>query len=137
MMTIERTAKELRKRIEAAGLQDISVTMACNGDVVTIRPCHAGYGVPARFEEIEYFLVYSPSIPWLGGNTIEAVAKQLNNYGKELKELEADKKKLDEIRNTLKSGGLGCDEWEDLFSFYSDFYKDVFGHRPRDVVRPF
>ena len=49
----------------------------------------------------------------------------------------ADKKKLAEIRATLESGTLGPDEWEDLFSFYSDFYKDVFGHRPRDVVRPF
>ena len=45
--------------------------------------------------------------------------------------------KLAEIRTTLESGTLGPDEWEDLFSFYSDFYKDVFGHRPRDVVRPF
>lgn len=34
MMTIEKTAKELRRRIEAAGLQDISLTMACNGDSV-------------------------------------------------------------------------------------------------------
>ena len=42
MMTIEKTAKELRRRIEAAGLQEISLTMACNGDVVTIRPCHSG-----------------------------------------------------------------------------------------------
>lgn len=137
MMTIEKTAKELRRRIEAAGLQEISLTMACNGDVVTIRPCHSGCGAPARFEDVEYFLVFSPSLPWLGGNTIEDVAKQLNNYGKSLAEAGADKKKLAEIRATLESGTLGPDEWEDLFSFYSDFYKDVFGHRPRDVVRPF
>lgn len=77
------------------------------------------------------------SLPWLGGSTIEDVAKQLNNYGKSLAEAGADKKKLAEIRTTLESGTLGPDEWEDLFSFYSDFYKDVFGHRPRDVVRPF
>jgi len=105
--------------------------------VVTIRPCHSGCGAPARFEDVEYFLVFSPSLPWLGGSTIEDVAKQLNNYGKSLAEAGADKKKLAEIRTTLESGTLGPDEWEDLFSFYSDFYKDVFGHRPRDVVRPF
>ena len=28
------------------------------------------------------------------------------------------------------------DEWEDTFGFYSDWYKDVHGVRPRDIVRP-
>lgn len=107
MMTIEKTAKELRRRIEAAGLQDISLTMACNGDVVTIRPCHSGCGAPARFEDVEYFLVFSPSLPWLGGSTIEDVAKQLNNYGKSLAEAGADKKKLARSVLLLKVGHWG------------------------------
>lgn len=86
---------------------------------------------------MEYYLVYSPSLPWLGGDTLEAVAGQLNSYSKRLKEAEAERERLAEIRNKLETEPMGCDEWEELFSFYSDFYKDVYGHRPRDVVRPF
>lgn len=48
-----------------------------------------------------------------------------------------ERERLAEIRNKLETEPMGCDEWEELFSFYSDFYKDVYGHRPRDVVRPF
>ena len=91
MMTIEKTARELRRRIEAAGC----------------------------------------------GDTLESVAGQLNSYSKRLKEAEVERERLAEIRNKLETEPMGCDEWEELFSFYSDFYKDVYGHRPRDVVRPF
>lgn len=38
MMTIEKTARELRRRIEAAGFREITLTMACNGDKVTVSP---------------------------------------------------------------------------------------------------
>lgn len=61
----------------------------------------------------------------------------LNSYSKRLKEAEVERERLAEIRNKLETEPMGCDEWEELFSFYSDFYKDVYGHRPRDVVRPF
>lgn len=137
MMTIEKTARELRRRIEAAGFREITLTMACNGDKVTVSPCYSGYGTPASFDQVEYYLVYSPSLPWLGGDTLEAVAGQLNSYSKRLKEAEAERERLAEIRNKLETEPMGCDEWEELFSFYSDFYKDVYGHRPRDVVCPF
>ena len=67
MMTIEKTVRELRRRIEAAGFREITLTMACNGDKVTVSPCYSGYGTPASFDQVEYYLVYSPSLPWLGG----------------------------------------------------------------------
>lgn len=38
MMTIEKTARELRRRIKAAGFREITLTMACNGDKVTVSP---------------------------------------------------------------------------------------------------
>ena len=57
MMTIEKTARELRRRIKAAGLREITLTMACNGDKVTVSPCYSGCGTPASFDQVEYYLI--------------------------------------------------------------------------------
>lgn len=135
MMTIERTVQKLRKRIVAAQFQEITVRMACNGDEVTIKPCSVVE--PKSFDQVEYYLVFSPSLPWLGGDTLEKIAEQLNGYKKMLEGVEDDKKKLSDIKKQLEQGGIGRDEWDDLYSFYSDYYKDIYGYRPRDVVRPF
>ena len=136
MMTIERTAQELRRRIIAAQFQEISVTMACNGDEVTIKRC-GGVVEPKSFDQVEYYLVFAPSLPWLGGDTLEKIAEQLNGYKKMLEEAEDDKKKLLGIKKRLEQGGIDRDEWDDLYSYYSDYHKDVYGYRPRDVVCPF
>lgn len=53
MMTIEKTARELRRRIKAAGFREITLTMACNGDKVTVSPCYSGCGTPASFDQVE------------------------------------------------------------------------------------
>ena len=94
MMTIEKTARELRRRIKAAGFREITLTMACNGDKVTVSPCYSGCGTPASFDQVEYYLIYSPSLPWLGGDTLESVAGQLNSYSKRLKEAEVERRRL-------------------------------------------
>ena len=36
----------------------------------------------------------------------------------------------------LNPNGMDPDEFDELFQSYSDFYKDVYGHRPRDIQNP-
>ena len=71
--------------------------------------------------------MFSPSLPWLGGDTLEKIAEQLNGYKKMLEEAEDDKKKLLGIKKRLEQGGIDRDEWDDLYSYYSDYHKDVYG----------
>lgn len=70
---------ELERRLQENNYKEISITMKCNGDTVTITPC-ARMGDVTSLSDAEYFLVISPSIPWLGGDTLEDVAKQIANY---------------------------------------------------------
>ena len=115
---------ELVKRFTANGWKDLTVTMKCNGDEVTISPCYYGEATPA-LEDIEYFLVYC-SMPWCGSDKIEKIADLLINYEKELQEQEDDKRKLHNYYvthvNTKKM------DWD----WYSDWHKDLYGYRPRN-----
>lgn len=105
-----------------------TLTMA-NGDELELTPCR-------EFGQLAYILVASPSLPWLGGNASE-VADQLNKYETLVAENEADKLRLANLREKLLNPGpdMTGDEWEDTFSFYSDWHKDIYGYRPRDISR--
>lgn len=134
------TAAELRTALEAIGYGDLGLTMACNGDTVVIQPCLAYLpkGTQPTFDNIEYYLVGSPSLPWLGGETLDKVADQLNHYAEMLAEKDKDLEQLASIRSRLQNNynDMTVDEWEELFQTYSDYHKDVHGYRPRDVRRP-
>lgn len=135
-MTIEKTVAALQKRILAANFEPITVNMKCNGDAITITPC-SSVSVITGFEQIEYYLVGSPSLPWLGGDNLETVAKQLNNYENMLAEKKTDEVKLADLREQLTNGSITSqDEWDARYEWYSDYHKDVYGFRPRDIKRP-
>lgn len=114
-----RTAQELKNRIIAANFQDIEVTMKCNGDTVIISPCCYG---EKSFENIEYFLLYSPSTYLCGSEDIEKVAETLRRYAKILDE---DKECVRSLKKYIREHGKDSD-WD----FVSDYHKDIFGHRP-------
>lgn len=123
------TAESIIALLSAAGYQEVNVTV-CN-ETVTLHPC-----MSYDNKTLEYILVYSPSLPWLGGNPAQ-VADQLNSYGQLLEQKASDIQRLAEMKQRLlHPAGMTPDEWEDTFGFYSDWYKDVHGVRPRDIVRP-
>lgn len=142
MFTIERTANELRRRLIDNHFEPITITMKCNGDPVRITPCSNSSDAIASIDDIVYYLVESPSLPWLGSEKIETIAKELNEYQQLLGQKEDDKVRLDNIRkrlqlaHTVKLPPEEIEKWEELFSFYSDYHKDVYGYRPRDIHRP-
>lgn len=100
-----------------------------NGDELELTPCR-------EFGELAYILVASPSLPWLGGNASE-VANQLNKYEALVAENENEKRRLAKLRERLLNPGphMTEEQWENDFSFYSDWHKDIYGFRPHDVSR--
>ena len=96
--------------------------MKNTGEKITIIPC--GFNI-SSFDDIDYFLV-DCSLPWVGGNNIDAVATFIENYETKIKENENEKKKLRAYYNKHKN-----DTDNDWFDWYSDWYKDVYGYRPR------
>lgn len=118
----DRVAQELCNRIVANKFKEITITMKCNGDKVTIIPC--GYEITS-FPDIEYFLVEC-RLPWAGHRTIEEVAQFLLNYETEIEENEKEKKALKKYYEEHKN-----EDRSSWFDFYSDWHKDVYGYRPR------
>ena len=137
MLTIERTANALRRRFEESGWRPITVDMKANGDRITIEPC-ADAPVITDESQITYYLVWSPSVTWMGEDTLEKVADSLNRYG----ELLAEQARLEESVKRMKAkledppAEMTLGEWEMLYQAYSDFSKEVYGRRDRSVRRP-
>ena len=117
MMT--NTERELRRLIAEAGFETITVTMKCNGDKVTITPC--GYGAKS-FDDIEYYLLDSPTVNLCGRDTLAEVAEVLLGYADRIREDEED---IERLKAYIRDNGFGSD-WDSV----SDWHKDLFGHRP-------
>lgn len=178
----ERVQEELIKRLTDAEWHKITINMKKSSHDLTISPCAQTTDIN-KLEDVEYFLVESPELPWLGGNTIEIISEQIANYDKYLAENDDEKKQLRDFYKKHLSGhtekelrdgnsyfGKIYDIWrqnsknsdislDDLiatydmstltenndtvdyiktaigvstaFSTYSDWYKDVYGRRPR------
>lgn len=121
-MTTNRIYKELKKRIEAANFEAITVTMNCNGDRITITPCWYGIGAPAKMEDVEYFLVDACMVNLYGDDSLEKVAKTIANYENLLKQADQG---IESLKAHIRDYGENSD-WD----FVSDYHKDLFGHRP-------
>lgn len=175
----ERIQEELIKRLTDTEWHKITINMKKSGHDLTISPCAQTTDIN-KLEDVEYFLVESPELPWLGGNTIEVISEQIANYDKHLAEKVDEGKELRDFYQKNLSGhtakelrhgndyfGIIYDLWrqdtsmpldefikgydvatiaknEDTvdyiktvlavsmaYSTYSDWHKDVYGHRPR------
>lgn len=119
-----KTENALRNRIAANNFDTIKLEMKCNGDVVRITPCSY---VPTitSFEQVEWYLIDSPSINLAGSKNLSEVADTLDNYANLLNETDDE---IDELKqyiiNSVKEGK------EIDWGWVSDWHKDLFGHRP-------
>lgn len=127
-MTTSEMATKIRAALTAANWGETQMT-ASNGDVITISPC--GYSPVLNEKTTEYYLVFSPSTPNLGGDTIEIIANQLAKYEQVLAEEAKEKAELRAYFDQyIANGNPDPDRW----SWYSDWHKDVYGYRPHGIV---
>ena len=119
---------KLRAALTESGWTDIFFPMS-NGDMLTISPC--GYAKNLNEDNVEYYLVFSPSTPNMGGDTLDIIAEQIANYEQHLQERAAEKAELRAFFDRrIAPGNPNPDDW----SFYSDWHKDVYGYRPHGMV---
>lgn len=121
-MSTNRVVEELKKRIINNNFKAISIEMKYNKDKITIIPC--GYDIKS-FSDIEYFLVES-RLPWGGNDSIDKVASFICNYKNEIDKNKKERRELKKFYENHKNNDRNS--WYD---YYSDWYKDVYGCRPK------
>lgn len=138
MLTMEHTLQALKDKILAANFGPIELTLRCNGDKIKIIPF--GYNEIHDFNQVEYYICESNRFPYLGSDKLEDIANELNNWPQMLNQQTQDMLRLAKINDQLNhaaENNMNQEQWNHLFSDYSDFYKSVYGHRPHDVHCPF
>ena len=108
---------------EQNGWKDADI-LCPDGTPVTVIPC--GYGDITKLEDCDYFLVEG-DMPWMGNDSLDKVVDELNRHS-ELVE-ESNKAKAELRAYYEQHQREGWDEYS--YSFYSDWYKDWYGYRPR------
>ena len=98
MRTIECTKNELIKRFTANGWTELTLQMK-SGDTVIITPCYYGDDTPKSDKECEWFLMDSSTIYLIGGETLDIIAEQLNNFENLKDEREKEKVSLANFYN--------------------------------------
>lgn len=81
------------------------------------------------FPYFGYFLVDSYELPWLGGSDLNKVCAELAKYDELIAENESDKDELFEFKQKVLAQET-LDDFQEMFSTYSDWHKDVYGYRP-------
>ena len=111
------------KTLEENGFNETMFTCE-DGTKAYVTPC--GYREVHCINECEYFL-FNWDFYTVGSDDADEIIKMLNNHKKLREEYDADVRKLRDYFDKHQESG-----WDsDSFSFFSDWHKDVKGHRPR------
>lgn len=124
---LDRAKSKLIKMLDEANWRKIELTMKPSGDKIEITPC--GYG-EINEKNVEYFLCYSPKLPWMGADNIDYLVKELLSYEDDVKEHDRNLIELAEYRKKMLNSN-SAEEFEERYSSYSDWHKDLYGYRPR------
>lgn len=131
--SIEKIAAELTRRFKAAGSDTITIKMNADGKELTLTLCSdCGKTVPAENETImdfDFILVGGTGIAHTMGGEPKAVCRQLQEYEKRAAEYAEDIQKLTAYCEQHKNDPEPTYE-SDAYGFFSDWHKDLFGHRP-------
>ena len=99
---------------------------------VLIEPC--GYEIDDTLESVEYYMTDSNIVE--GYDKLCKIAEEIVNYDALVKDAENEKLRLQKFYDTKirpieeKPAEERTDEEEDARSFFSNWHRDVYGHRP-------
>lgn len=124
MTTIERVKKAIMDKAIESNFKPFTITMKVNGDEIHITPMHRYFGEVTSPEDPIYWLTESPCLPWIGGD-LDDLADDLLHYAEKIARRMAEMNALHEFYVEH------CDDLDNEWrSEYSDWHKDVYGHRP-------
>lgn len=129
-MNIEKTRIELEKRLAHRTNTYIKLKMKSSGETVYVEP--RTNNIYVYYNEIVSSKIY---------NDLTEVAKALCNYNNTIKEIEEENDnyvfenipKLHEYFNKYIKGKKKEEIEPEILDCYSDWYKDVYGFRPRNI----
>lgn len=86
-------------------------------------------------ENCEWFFVEGTSDPWADNDSLAKLAKYFANYEAKMTELANEKDELKQYEAKLASiEDKSSEEYRDMFSYYSDWHKDLYGFRPKNLI---
>lgn len=86
-------------------------------------------------KDCEWFFVDGTEYPWVSDDSLEKLAGYFANYAKEKAELAEEKAKLRAYAEELKAiADKNSEEYREKFGYYSDWHKDLYGRRPRNII---
>lgn len=86
-------------------------------------------------EDCEWFFVEGTSDPWADNDSLAKLAKYFANYEAKMTRLAKEKDELKQYEAKLASiEDKSSDEYRDMYSYYSDWHKDLYGFRPRCLI---
>lgn len=121
------TLEKLYAEFDKAGWDNEFIVTMPDSSRVYITPC--GCGRTASRDDLDWLLANHEILPWLGSEPQKCV-DNLNRYTELIKEHHEDAAKLADFYNEATAGRKKKMHPDDA-SFYSDWYKDVYGRRPR------
>lgn len=131
--SIEKIAAELTRRFREANSNTISIKMKCDGKELSLTLCSdSGKTIPAENESIldfDFILVNGGGIAHTLGGEPKRVCTQLREYANRAAEYADSVRRLTEYCESHKDDPTPLGE-SDAYGFYSDWHKDLFGHRP-------
>lgn len=106
-------------------------TELSTGETAEIR----AYQYTPKHEDCEWFFVSGIEDAWADDDSLARLAKYFTNYASKKAELAEDKRKLELYEEKLAEiSDKQSEEYREMFSFYSDWHKDLYGVRPKRII---
>ncbi|MBR3515360.1 MAG: hypothetical protein IKO10_03525 [Lachnospiraceae bacterium] len=126
-------AEKIKAALEKNGYEDISVSVK-EDYRIKISPMANGIEPPKKLEDVDYFLTHDYLV---GGNScLYLLAADIVNYDTLQKEQDRSEEDLQAFYEEKISTFIHdpAETWtteqRDAYDYFSDYHKDVYGHRP-------
>ena len=116
------------KKLKVSHFQEISICI--KNHQYYIQPC--SYSKQPNLSNIEFFIVTPDDIIHSSNSLIE-IAENIVNFEDKTKEHDMNKIALEQYYTENIKGKSIQEIDDDILTFYSDWHKDVYGYRPRNI----
>lgn len=130
------TYSQIKTQIEESGYAKEQEVLLGSGEKLYLSLC--SYGEIKSLDDVDFFLTGSEFVD--SSESLYAIASNIVNVDKTRELIEKDKKNIfsyyqDEDIEQLLSLPLNnrSEKQEDILSFFSDWYKDLYGYRPKGL----